>query len=114
MVIGEVHQVLAAVQRPRLRAELPPERMRNLKEIHRIERRVKPFVALVVRHAVQQAVCGDAVVIAVNHLADEHKLRLFAVAVRAQAAHEIFIQHVRHVKTQAVDAEFVDPSADAV
>ena len=64
MVVYKVHQMLAAVNAPRIWTILTVKRMCNLEHIHRIEAGVDALVAFVVGAAVQHAVIYNQIVIA--------------------------------------------------
>ena len=52
MIIHKAQKMLAAVQRPRFRPELPQQRMCDLKKVHGVKAGVKPLIALIVGAAV--------------------------------------------------------------
>src|SRR5699024_9466869 len=76
VVVYKAQQVLAAVQCPVFRSELPQQRVGDFKQVVAVAGGVKTFVALVVGAGVQHLVVDDLVVIAVQHFADQHKVRL--------------------------------------
>ena len=113
MVIRKGQQRQALIQRPRLGAELPRQAVADLKQVHGIEAGIQPLVALIIGGAVQHGAVHHALVIAVQHFADEHEFRLQAAGKGAQTAHEIPVQTIGHIQPQAVDAKFLHPAADA-
>ena len=109
VVVCERHQMLAPVNAPLLRTVLAVQGVCDLEHVHAVEAGVKPFVALIIRAAVQHLVIDDQVVVAEEHLADQGEARSDLLAVAAEPFHEIVVQAVRHVETEPVDAEFLDP-----
>ena len=112
MVIRKGQQRQALIQRPRLGAELPRQAVADLKQVHGIEAGIQPLVALIIGGAVQHGAVHHALVIAVQHFADEHEFRLQAAGKGAQTAHEILVQTIGHIQPQAVDAKFLHPAAN--
>ena len=72
------------------------------------------LVQLVVGHRVEHFGVGPPAVIAVDDLAHQPELRLDLVGQAAQALHELEVQHVGCIQTDAVDVELADPEADRI
>ena len=72
------------------------------------------LVQLVVGHRVQHFRVCPAAVIAVDDLAHQPELRLYLVCQTAQPAHEVKIQHIGCVQTDAIDVELLHPEADGI
>ena len=109
VVVRERHQMLAPVNAPLLRTVLAVQGVCDLEHVHAVEAGVKSLVTLIIRAAVQHLVINDQVVVAEEHLADQGEARSDLLAVAAEPFHEIVVQAVRHVETEPVDAEFLDP-----
>ena len=76
-----------------------------------VEAGIQSLVALVVGDTVAGMVIHPAIVIAVQRLAHQHKLRLDFIGQSAQFRQKAQIQAVGHVQPQAVDVIVVDPAA---
>ena len=63
MVVHKGHEMLASVNTPLFRAELPIQRMGNLKQIHIIETGKKSFVTFIIGAAVQHVIVDDLIVV---------------------------------------------------
>ncbi len=114
VVVQEGQQVLALVQGPLLRAELPGQGVADLEHVHGVEGGPQPLVALVVGDGVAHVVSHPAVVVPVEGLAHEDEVGLHRVGEGAQLLQVLRGQAVGHVQPQAVDAEAVHPGADGL
>ena len=72
------------------------------------------LVQLVVGNGVQHFRVCPAAVIAVDDLAHQPELRFYLVCQTAQPAHEVEVQHVGCIQTDAVDVELLHPEADGI
>ena len=111
MVVDKRQQMLAAINAPRVTAKLAMQRVGNLEHVDRVKAGVQALVALVVGAGVEHLVVDDLVVVAVECLADQHKVRLELTGKGVQAAHKIATEHIGNVQAQAVDAKDVGPTA---
>ena len=114
MIIHEIQQVLALIQGPVFRAELPVQRKSDFKQIHGIKAGIQALIALIVGDAVEHLVVHALVIVPVEHLPQEEKLRLQAVAEAPQPAQKVQVQTVGHVQAQAVNIELLYPAPDAM
>ena len=103
--------MLAAVDAPRIAAKLTVQRVGDLEHIDRVKAGVQALVALVVGTGVEHLVVDDLVVVAVERLADQHKVGLELAGKSVQAAHKVAVEHVGNVQTQAVDTKGLGPTA---
>lgn len=76
VVVQEAEEVLPLVQGPGLWTELPGQAVANLKEIHGVEAGVQALIAFVVGDAVAHVRIHPPVVVPVEGLAQEDKIRL--------------------------------------
>ena len=106
--------MLAAVEAPVFRSELPEQGMVDLKHIHTVKAGEQPLVALIVCGGVQHLIVHHLVVIAVKHLSQQIELRFQTVRKRPEPSHKIVIQTVRHIQTKTVDVKFLHPAFHAV
>ena len=72
------------------------------------------LVQLVVGHRVQHLRVCPAAVIPVDHLAHEPELGLHLIGKAAQPPHEVKVQHIGGVQTDAVNIKFIHPEADGL
>ena len=72
------------------------------------------LVQLVVGNGVQHFRVCPAAVIAVDDLAHQPELRFYLICQTAQPAHEVEVQHVGCIQTDAVDVELLHPEADGI
>ena len=72
------------------------------------------LVQLVVGNGVQHFRVCPAAVIAVDDLAHQPELRFYLVCQTAQPPHEVEVQHVGCIQTDAVDVELLHPEADGI
>ena len=72
------------------------------------------LMQFVVGDGVEHLGVGPAAVVAVDDLAHQPELGLHLVGNAAQALHEIEVQHVGSVQTDAVNIELIHPEADGV
>ena len=114
MVVGKAQQVLAAVDAPRVAAELTVQRVRDLEHVPAVKARIEAFVALVVGARIEHAVVDDLVVVAVQGLADQGELGFELARDVVEPFHESAVEHVGDVEPEPVDAELVHPGAHAV
>ena len=92
----------------------PAHGVGNFKVIMVVVAAPQALVQLVVGDGVQHFRVCPAAVIPVDDLAHQPELRLYLVCQTAQPAHEIEIQHVGCVQTDAVDVELLHPEADGI
>jgi len=85
--------------------------MGNLEHVDRVKAGVQALVALVVGAGVKHLVVNDLVVVAVERLADQHKIGLELAGKGMQTTHEVAVEHIGNVQAQAVDAKHVSPTA---
>ena len=111
MVVDKRQQMFAAVDAPRIAAKLAVQRMGDLEHVDRVKAGVQALVALVVGAGVEHLVVDDLVVVAVERLADQHKVGLELTGKDVQAAHKVAVEHIGNVQAQAVDAKDVGPTA---
>ena len=111
VVVDKRQQMLAAINAPRVTAKLAVQRVRDLEHIDRVKAGVQALVALVVGAGVEHLVVDDLVVVAVERLADQHKVGLELTGKGVQAAHKVAVEHIGNVQAQAVDAKDVGPTA---
>ena len=102
--------MLAAINAPRVTAKLAMKRVGNLEHVDRVKAGVQALVALVVGAGVEHLVVDDLVVVAVERLADQHKVGLEFAGKAMQAAHKIAIEHVGDVQAQTVDTKNLGPA----
>ena len=114
VVVGKAQKVLALVKGPLLRAELPLQGVDDLKQIHRVEGGVEALIALIVGTGVEQPLTRPLVIVSVEGLPHQEKLRLQTVAEGTQPVKEILVQAVGHVQAQPVDIKLLHPEFDAV
>ena len=110
VVIDKRQQMLAAVDAPRVTAKLAMQRMGDLEHVDRVKAGVQTLVALVVGAGVEHLVVDDLVVVAVERLANQHKVGLELTGKGAQAAHEVAVEHIGDVQAQAVNAKDLGPA----
>ena len=84
--------------------------MGDLKHVDRVKAGVQALVALVVGAGVEHLVVDDLIVVAVERLANQHKVGLEPTGKSMQAAHKIAIEHIGDVQAQAVDAKDLGPA----
>jgi hypothetical protein len=72
------------------------------------------LMQFVVGDRVEHLGVGPAAVVAMDDLAHQPELRLHLVGNAAQAPHEVEVQHVGSVQTDAVNIELIHPEADGV
>ena len=114
VVVQEAEQMLALVEGPVLRPELPGQAVADLKEIHGVEAGPEALVALVVGDRVAGVVVHPPVVVPVEGLPQEDKIGLHLVGELSQLGEIVRTQAVGHVQPQAVDVELLHPGADGV
>ena len=85
--------------------------MDYLEEVHAVEARVQALVALIVGAGIEHLVVDDLIVVAVERLADQHKVGLELTGKGVQPAHKVAVEHIGNVQAQAVDAKDVGPTA---
>ena len=85
--------------------------MGDLEHVDRVKAGVQALVALVVGAGVEHLVVDDLVVVAVERLADQHKVGLELTGKGVQAAHKVAVEHIGNVQAQAVDAKDLGPAA---
>ena len=85
--------------------------MGDLEHVDRVKAGVQALVALVVGAGVEHLVVDDLVVVAVERLADQHKVGLELTGKDVQAAHKVAVEHIGNVQAQAVDAKDLGPAA---
>ena len=76
MVVCKSHQMLSTVNAPLVASKLAVQRVGDLKQVHRVEAGEKPFVALIIRAAVEHLVIYDDVVVAEQDFPDQGEARL--------------------------------------
>ena len=111
MVIDKRQQMLAAVDAPRVTAKLAMQRMGDLEHVDRVKAGVQTLVALVVGAGVEHLVVDDLVVVAVERLANQHKVGLELAGKGVQTTHKVAVEHIGDVQAQAVDAKDLGPTA---
>ena len=111
MVVDKRQQVLATVDAPGVAAKLTVQRMGDLEHVDRVKAGVQALVALVVGAGVEHLVVDDLTVVAVERLADQHKVGLKLTGKVMQTTHEIAVEHVGNVQAQTVDAKDIGPKA---
>ncbi len=114
MVIHKRQHMLAPVQSPVLRTELPQQRMIDLEHVHTVETGKESLIAFIVSRRMQHLVIDHLVIIPMQHLAQQIELRLQTFRESPQPSHKVMIQTVCHIQTQTVDIEFVYPALDTV
>ena len=85
--------------------------MGDLEHVDRVKAGVQALVALVVGAGVEHLVVDDLVVVAVERLADQHKVGLELAGKAVQAAHKVAIEHIGDIQAQAVDTKVIGPTA---
>ena len=85
--------------------------MGDLEHVDRVKAGVQALVALVVGAGVEHLVVDDLAVVAVERLADQHKVGLELTGKSVQAAHKVAVEHIGNVQAQAVDAKDLGPAA---
>ena len=111
MVVDKRQQMFAAVDAPGVAAKLTVQRMGDLEHVDRVKAGVQALVALVVGAGVEHLVVDDLAVVAVERLADQHKVGLELTGKSVQAAHKVAVEHIGNVQAQAVDAKDLGPAA---
>ena len=109
VVVHEGEKMLAFIKSPVFRSELTEQGMDDFKQIHAVEAGMQTLVAFVIGNGMQHGIVHHAVVIAVQHFAEQEEILLFAVGEAAQASDKIFIQTVSHIQTQTVDVKIINP-----
>ena len=114
MIVGKAEQVLSGIEAPLLRAELAVQAVGNLVHVGAVETGVEALVALIVGDAVAGVRVHPAVIVPVEGLPHQHKLRLQPLGKTAQLPQKCLIQAVGHVQPQPVDAVVGHPAPDGV
>ena len=109
VIIHKGQQMFAAVEGVAVAAKLPVEGVGKLEEIQVIQAGIEALAALVIGAAVEHRIVDNAVIIAKEDLPQQQKVWPQRVAEGAQPPHELLIQAVGHVQTQAVNPEFIHP-----
>ncbi len=113
MIIREGIERAAARGAP-LRIEEMPDRMRDFEVIAGVMPRIQPLPELVIRDTVQMRLLDPASVLAVDHFTHQPEILFFLLRVRPELPHEIEIQNIGAVETDAVDVKRVDPEIHCV
>ena len=92
-------------------AELAVQGIGDLKIVFIVVGGIDSLVAFIVCDGIQHLRIGPAVIVTVNNLAHQPKIRLLLLAEASEPPEEIRIHAVRSVKPQAVDAEILNPRA---
>ena len=88
--------------------------MDNLKHVHTVKTGIQPLIALIIGGRMKHLVIDHLVIIPVQHLAKQIKLRLQPFRKASQASHKIMIQTVSHIQSQTIDIKFFYPAFDTV
>ena len=114
VVVGKIEQRFAGVQAPGLRAELTVEAVGDLVHVERVEAGIQALVTFVVCDRMAGVVVHPAVIVAVQRLAHQNKIRLELVCKVAQRGEEIKVKAVGDVEAQAVDVVIAHPGGDGI
>ena len=112
MVVHEVVQ--PAALRTAVTVHKTADCVRDLKEIVRIAARIQGLVELIIRHGVKVCLVDPPRIIPVNDLAHQPEIGLYLICRAAKRRHEIKVEHVSRVETEAVHIKFRHPEADDV
>ena len=104
MVVHEVVQ--PAALRTSVTTDETADRVRDLKEIMRIASRIQGLVKLIIGHRVKVRLVDPTRIVPVNDLAHQPEIRLHFICRAAKSCHEIKIEHVSRVETEAVHIKF--------
>ena len=72
-------------------SKLPVQCIVNLKKVQVIKAGIQPFIALIIRAAMQHSVIDNPFIVPKKNFSEEQEIRLYRVTKMSKLPHEIFI-----------------------